>query len=63
MAAPGRGAAGSADEDKIAPASNSTFPLAHQPDLPELRRIWRRIVARGDRLPPEIGVIVIEGGR
>ena len=34
-----------------------------QADLPELRRIWWRIVARGDHLPPEIGVIVIEGGR
>jgi len=34
-----------------------------QADLPELRRIWWRIVATGDRLPPEVGVIVIEGGR
>ena len=33
-----------------------------QADLPELRRIWWRPVVRGDRLPPKIGVIVIEGG-
>ncbi len=62
-AAPVWGATAGADEDKKAPASNSTCPLAPQPDLPELRRIWWRIIASGDRLPPEIGVIVIEGGR
>jgi len=32
-------------------------------DLADVRSVWWRIVALGDRLPPEIGVIVIEGGR
>ena len=34
-----------------------------QADLPELHRIWCRLIARGDRLPPEIGGVVIEGGQ
>jgi hypothetical protein len=47
MAAPGRGAAGSAKEDKKAPASNSTFPLAHQPaQIERLDAIAARVIAR-----------------
>ena len=34
-----------------------------QADLPEVRRLWWRLAARGDHLPPEPGVIVIDGGR
>jgi len=32
-------------------------------DLADVRSVWWRIVASGNHLPPEIGVIVIPGGR
>ncbi len=40
------------------------LPRPVRPDeLPELRALWWRQAALGHRLPAELGVIVIEGGR
>ncbi len=62
-AAPERGAAGSASKREISHTSVSISPRVPQADLPKLRRIYRRFVARGDRLPPDRGVILREEGK
>ena len=67
-AAPIRGAAGSADDDKKAHPSDSTSPHVLQVTdrnlmLGYLRAIWWSQRRQGHCLPAERGVIVIEGGR
>ena len=37
-------------------------PPVHPAELVELRRIWWDQAALGHRLPPELGVILIQGG-
>ena len=32
-------------------------------EIPHVRRVWWRLTSLGHRLPPERGVIMIEGGR
>ena len=71
MAAPGRGAAGSADENtKAHPSDSTSLPvlqdfarLDHLVEA-EVRALWWRMRRHhGVELPPERGTIVIPGGR
>ena len=40
------------------------IPRPIRPDeIPHVRRVWWRLTRVGHRLPPERGVIMIQGGR
>ncbi len=55
---------GDISEHSLSIPTSQLLPRPVRPDeLPELRAMWWRQVALGHRLPAELGVIVIEGGR
>ena len=64
---PPPGAGRRADEgadQKNSRHSDSTSPLASQPDLSrDLRELWWHCLRRGHRLPAEPGIILIDGDR